>query len=63
MSHHYCEYDAQTNGRIDIEPCGARATAKWRGKWYCDDPLESMEAHAGLTDPLNEFEREGEGEL
>lgn len=43
MSQHYCEYDAHTNGRFDIKPCGAPATAKWRGKWHCDDHLDSME--------------------
>ena len=43
MSQHYCEFDAYTNGRFGIEPCGAPATAKWRGKWYSDDHMESME--------------------
>jgi hypothetical protein len=62
MSQHYCEYNAHTNGRLDIEPCGVPATGKWRGKWYCDDHPESMEGHAGLMHALNEFAREGEGE-
>ena len=38
---------------------GSRQVARKR---YCDDHLESMEAHAGLMDALDEFEREGEGE-
>ena len=57
---YFCEYDAHTNGRLGIEPCGEPAVAKWRGKWYCDDHLDSMEAHAGLMDELKEFEEEGQ---
>jgi len=59
---HFCEYDGHTNGRLGIEPCGQPAVARWRGKWYCDDHLESMEAHAELMDSLAEFEREVQGE-
>jgi hypothetical protein len=59
---HFCEFDVHTNGKLGLPECGAPAVAKRRGKWYCDDHLESMEAHAGLMDVLDEFEREGEGE-
>lgn len=31
MSQHFCEYDAHTNGRLGIPPCGTLAVAKWRG--------------------------------
>jgi hypothetical protein len=57
---HFCEYDGHTNGRFGIEPCGEPAVAKWRGKWYCDDHLDSMEAHTGLMDALKEFAEEGQ---
>lgn len=49
---HFCEYDANTNGGLDIEQCGEPAVAKWRGNWYCEDLLESMEAHAELMEAL-----------
>jgi hypothetical protein len=55
---HFCEYDAHTNGRLGIEPCGEPAV----GEWYCYDHLGSTEAQAGLMNALDEFEREGEGE-
>ena len=53
MSQHFCEYDGGLRAHgLDVEPCGEPAVAKWRGKWYCDDHLESMEAHAELMDAL-----------
>jgi len=55
---HFCEYDEHTNGRLGIAPCDEPAAAKWRGKWYCDDHLDSMEAHAGLIEALKEFQEE-----
>jgi hypothetical protein len=57
---HFCEYDAHTDGRLGIEPCGEPAVAKWRGKWYCEDHLESMEAHAELIEGLKEVGTEVE---
>jgi hypothetical protein len=57
---HFCEYDAYTNGSLDIEQCGEPAVGKWWDKRYCDDHLDSMEAYAGLMDALKEFEEEGQ---
>jgi hypothetical protein len=48
---HYCEF-GHTNGMLGIEPCGARATGKFRGRWFCEDHLETMESNAELTDAL-----------
>lgn len=52
---HFCEFDAHTNGMLS--PCGLPAVAKWRGKWYCEPHLESMEARAGLMDDLKALEQ------
>ena len=49
---HFCEYDAHTNSWLGIEPCEEPAVARWRGKWYCDDYVDFMEAHAELMDAL-----------
>jgi hypothetical protein len=62
MSQHYCEYDAQTNGRFDIEPCGAPATAKAR-EVVMRRPPGVYGRVRGPDGRLNEFAREGEGEL
>lgn len=53
MSQHFSEYDGGLSGHgLEIEPCGAPATGKFRGRWFCEDYLETMESNAELTDAL-----------
>jgi hypothetical protein len=54
MPQHFCEFDAYGMATAaGMEPCGEPAVAKWRGKWLCEDHLESMEAAYELADVLN----------
>ena len=55
---HYCEFDGYTNGMLDLEPCGAPASVKIEGRWYCEDHADSMEAYAELAEALRETERD-----
>jgi hypothetical protein len=63
MSEHYCEFDGHTNGILGLEPCGAPASVKIAGRWFCEDHADSMEAQAGLMDALREVEVQREEEI
>jgi hypothetical protein len=56
---HYCEF-GPTNTLLGIEPCGAPASVKIGGRWFCEDHADSVAAHAGLMDALREVQREEE---
>lgn len=56
---HYCEF-GHTNGMLGIEPCGAPASVKIGGRWFCEDHADSVEAYNVLMEALRETEREEE---
>jgi hypothetical protein len=48
---------------LGTEPCGAPASVKIGGRWFCEDHADSMEAHAGLMGALREAEVQREVEF
>jgi hypothetical protein len=50
---HFCEYDGGLRAHgLNIEQCGAPATGKFRGQWFCEDHLDTMESTAELAHAL-----------